>query len=51
MRLLVLRTLKKKNIVWTDTGNHFRCAEFMHFLFVELARFKIEVYINILSQT
>ena len=41
---------KKKYIVWTDTGNHFRCAEFMHFLFVELAQFKIEVSFNLFCE-
>jgi mRNA interferase HigB len=33
-------------IVWSDTGPHFRCAEFYHFLFNELAREKIKVDFN-----
>ena len=41
---------KKKYIIWTDTGNHFRCAEFMHFLFVELASLRIEVSFNLFCE-
>ena len=41
---------KKKYIVWTDTGNHFRCAELMHFLFVELASVGIEVSYNLFCE-
>ena len=24
---------KKNYIIWTDTGSHFRCSEFLHYLF------------------
>ena len=41
---------KKKYIVWTDTGNHFRCAEFMYYLFVELAQIQIEVSFNLFCE-
>ncbi len=41
---------KKKYIVWTDTGSHFRCAEFMHYLFVELANLGIEVSYNLFCE-
>lgn len=41
---------KKSYIVWSDVGPHFRCAEFMHYLFVELAQLKIKVSFNLFCE-
>ena len=41
---------RKKYIIWTDTGSHFRCAEFMHFLFKELAQLDIQVSFNLFCE-
>ncbi len=41
---------KKKYIIWTDTGSHFRCGEFLHFLFVELAQLQINVSFNLFCE-
>ena len=41
---------KKKYIVWTDTGPHFRCSEFLYYLFNELALEKIEVNYNLFCE-
>jgi hypothetical protein len=41
---------KKSYIVWSDTGPHFRCSEFMHYLFVELAQLKIKVSFNLFCE-
>ncbi len=41
------RELDRNNyIVWCDTGSHFRCFEFLHYLFSELASSKIKVSLN-----
>ncbi len=34
---------QKKYIIWVDTGSHFRCGEFLHYLFNELALENIQV--------
>ncbi len=41
---------KKKYIVWTDAGSHFRCCEFMHYLFTELANLSIQVSFNLFCE-
>ncbi|CAF1001538.1 unnamed protein product [Brachionus calyciflorus] len=41
---------KKKYIIWTDAGTHFRCADFLHYLFNELANEEIIVQYNIFAE-
>lgn len=41
---------RKKYIVWTDTGTHFRNAEFMHYLFKELLEQHISVSFNLFCE-
>ena len=41
---------KNRYIIWSDTGPHFRCAEFMHYLFVELALLDKKVSFNLFCE-
>lgn len=41
---------KKKYEVWADTGTHFRCSEFLHYLFNELSNEKIKVSFNLFGE-
>ncbi len=41
---------KKKYHIWTVAGGHFRCAEFIYYLFVELAIDKIQVSYNLFAE-
>jgi len=41
---------RKKYIVWTDTGAHFRNSEFMHYLFKELFNQKVSVSFNLICE-
>ena len=40
----------KNYIVWSDTGTHFRCGEFIHFLFYELALEGVSVKYNLFAE-
>ena len=41
---------KKKYIIWSDVGPHFRSGEFLHYLFRELALCQIEVSFNLFCE-
>ena len=41
---------KKKYIVWSDAGSHFRSKEFISYLFDELAMEKIQVNYNLFAE-
>lgn len=41
---------KKKYEVWADTGTHFRCSEFLHYLFNELSNENINVSFNLFGE-
>ena len=41
---------QKDYIIWSDTGSHFRCAEFIHYLFKELADKGITVSFNLFCE-
>jgi hypothetical protein len=41
---------KNEYIFWADCGTHFRCAEFCHFLFDELAESDIRVNLNFFAE-
>lgn len=40
----------KKYFIWADTGSHFRCAEFYHYIFSELASENIMVNFNLFGE-
>ncbi|CAF0939039.1 unnamed protein product [Brachionus calyciflorus] len=47
----IFKKIEKKNYtIWTDAGTHFRCAEFLYYLFNELANEKIMVKYNIFGE-